>query len=230
MSDRMFCFIICSNDQLYTRECLYYINHLNVPEGYEAEVLTIQDADSMTSGYNEGMRYSDAKYKVYLHQDVFITNRDFMQDCLNIFQSDARIGMIGNVGVGKMPSSGIMWEADRFGKVYEQHNYETVLLSYDIKNGKDYMEAEAIDGFLMVTQYDIEWREDLFDKWDFYDASQSMEFIRRGYKVVIPKMDEPWCVHDCGFVNLRNYEEERRKFVEEYQSEHEKNKDRLERA
>ena len=216
MNDRMFCFIICSNDQIYAQECLYYINQLNVPEGYEVDVLTIEDADSMTSGYNEGMNYSNAKYKVYLHQDVFIINRDFIQDCLRIFQSDERIGMIGNVGVEKMPLTGVMWDVERCGMVYEQHNYETVILSNDIRNEKDHMEVEAIDGFLMVTQYDVPWREDLFDNWDFYDASQSMEFIRQGYKVVIPRMNEPWCVHDCGFVNLGNYEEERRKFVKEY--------------
>lgn len=216
MNDRMFCFIICSNDQLYTQECIYYINHLNVPEGYGVDVLTIEEAHSMTAGYNEGMHYSDAKYKVYLHQDVFIINRDFIQNCLRIFQSDEGIGMIGNVGVEKMPRTGIMWDSNRFGKLYESHNYETVLLSNDIRNGKDYMEVEAVDGFLMVTQYDISWREDLFDRWDFYDASQSMEFIRHGYKVVVPHMDEPWCLHDCGFVNLGNYEEERKKFVKEY--------------
>ena len=219
MNDRMFCFIICSNDQLYTQECLYYINHLNVPEGYEVDVLTIEDAHSMTAGYNEGMRYSDAKYKVYLHQDVFILNRDFIQNCLCIFQSDERIGMIGNVGVEKLPASGVMWHTERYGKLYEYRNYRTVRCSNDIRNDKDYMEVEVIDGFIMVTQYDIPWREDLFDKWDFYDISQSMEFIRHGYKVVVPHMDEPWCLHDCGFVNFANYEEERQKFVKEYQGE-----------
>lgn len=216
MNDKKFCFIICSNDRLYAQECLYYINQLHIPKDYEIDALTIEDAHSMTAGYNEGMRYSDAKYKVYLHQDVFIVNRNFLQDCLDIFQKDEKIGMIGNVGAEKLPASGIMWDVDRFGKVYEQHNYETVLLSNDIQTGKEYMEVEAIDGFLMVTQYDIPWREDLFDGWDFYDCSQSMEFIRQGYKVVVPCMGEPWCVHDCGFVNLENYEKSRKKFVVEY--------------
>lgn len=216
MNDRMFCFIICSNDQLYTQECIYYINHLNVPEGYGVDVLTIEDAHSMAEGYNGGMHYSDAKYKVYFHQDVFIINRDFIQNCLRIFQRDERIGMIGNMGAEKLPASGIMWDVKRFGKLYECHNYETVMEFNNIRTDKEYMEVEAIDGFLMVTQYDISWREDLFDKWDFYDASQSMEFIRHGYKVVVPHMDEPWCLHDCGFLNLGNYEEERIKFVREY--------------
>ena len=117
-----------------------------------------------------------------------------------------------------MPASGVMWDADRYGMLYEQHNYETQLLMNPIENitDKDYLEVDAIDGYIMVTQYDIPWREELFDKWDFYDASQSMEFIRQGYKVVVPKMKNPWCVHDCGFISLGNYEEERKKYVQEY--------------
>lgn len=218
MNDRMFCFIICSNDSLYTQECLYYINQLNVPAGYGIDVLTIEDAHSMTAGYNEGMHYSEAKYKVYLHQDVFIINRDFMQDCLNIFLRDEKIGMIGNVGAKKLHETGVMWKGERCGKLYEHHVFETTLYSGDDEITGDYAEVEVIDGFLMVTQYDIEWREDLFDKWDFYDCSQSMEFIRHGYKVVVPHMDEPWCVHDCGFINKENYEPERLKFVAEYLS------------
>lgn len=76
--------------------------------------------------------------------------------------------------------------------------------------------VEAIDGLLMATQYDIPWREDLFDKWDFYDVSQTQEFIRKGYKVVVPNTGKPWVIHDDGFVNLKNYYEERKKFVKEY--------------
>lgn len=219
MNDKEFCFIICSNDKLYSEECLYYINHLKIPEGYKIDVLTVEDALSMTAGYNEAMKCSEAKYKVYLHQDTFIVDPDFIQDCLDIFLNDAGIGMIGNVGVKKLPASGIMWEARRYGKVYEQHIYETVLFAGDeVSENREerYRQMEAVDGFLMVTQYDILWREDLFDKWDFYDCSQSMEFIRRGYRVVVPHMKTPWCVHDCGFVNYDNYEGERRKFIAEY--------------
>ena len=84
----------------------------------------------------------------------------------------------------------------------------------EAKNGV--IEVEAIDGLLMATQYDIPWREDLFDKWDFYDVSQSLEFIRHGYKVVVPYMEKPWCIHDDGFVNLVNYYGEREKLLREY--------------
>ena len=78
-NDRKICFIICSNNQQYLEECLLYLSLLKVPKGYETEVLAIQDASSMTAGYNEGMKASDAKYKVYLHQDTFITEKTFLE-------------------------------------------------------------------------------------------------------------------------------------------------------
>ena len=79
-----------------------------------------------------------------------------------------------------------------------------------------YQEVEAVDGLLIATQYDVMWREDLFDKWDFYDVSSGFEMRRKGYKVVVPSMLEPWCLHDDGVMNLVNYYVERGKFIKEY--------------
>lgn len=209
------CFIICTNNQVLAGECIYYIKHLVVPEGIQLNILTVEDACSMTAGYNEAMQCSKAKYKVYLHQDTFIVNPYFIRDCLDIFRNNPQIGLIGNVGVKVMPASGVMWDDDRYGMVYEQV-VETKLLSNPIESGQEYMGVEAVDGFLMVTQYDIPWREDLFTKWDFYDCSQSMEFIKKGYQVVVPNMKAPWCIHDCGVVDLSNYCKEKEKYIKEY--------------
>ena len=211
-----FCFIISTNNRKYAEECIYYIEHLHVPEGIRIDILTVEEAKSLTSAYNEAMQYSPAKYKVYLHHDTFIINPDFIYDCLKIFRENPQIGMIGNIGVTKMPDSGVMWDTDRYGMLYEQHIYETELLANAFQDDLPYLEVEVIDGFIMITQYDIPWREDLFDKWDFYDCSQSMEFRRHGYQVAVPNMKEPWCVHDCGFIDLKQYENDREKFVREY--------------
>ncbi len=74
MNDHKFCFIICTNNDLLLGEALHYIDHLEIPDGYEVDLLTVNDASSMTEGYNEAMTTSDAKYKIYMHQDVFILN------------------------------------------------------------------------------------------------------------------------------------------------------------
>ncbi len=211
-----FCFIICSNDELYTKECVFYIEHLRIPVDWQIDVKIIKDAKSMTAGYNQGMQASNAKYKVYLHQDVFIVNRDFIKDCLEIFRQDEQIGMIGMVGSPRLPVSGIMWKEERCGALYAWRVSNTVR---SVMADEGPAQVEAIDGFLMVTQYDLPWREDLFDKWDFYDCSQSMEFTRAGYKIMIPEMKSPWCLHDGLLIAKEHYEGEREKFLREYQKE-----------
>lgn len=217
MNERKFCFIMCTNREDYRDETLLYLSRLRVPEGYDTEVLTVEQAVSMTAGYNEGMHASDAKYKIYLHQDVFILEPDFLQKILRIFEGDAKIGMIGMVGVKTLPEDGVMWHGERCGNLYGADRL--------LRDGREdaifplvkpLQEVEAVDGLLMSTQYDIEWREDILKAWDFYDVSQCLEFRKRGYKVVVPFMEKPWCYHDCGFINLENYEEERKRFLEEY--------------
>jgi hypothetical protein len=214
MNDKKICFISCVNNKDYEQEEMRYLAHLSIPDGYEMDFLSIWDAASMTSGYNEGMRASDAKYKVYLHQDVFIINRHFIYDILEVFK-DPRIGMIGMVGVPKMPENAIMWEGPRVGQLYSNVIYFSG--KHDLEVMKEaYQEVEAVDGLLMATQYDIPWREDLFRKWDFYDASQSAEFRRAGYQVVVPRQEEPWCIHDADLNNFANYYGERKIYLREY--------------
>lgn len=215
MNTKKFCFIICVNHEGYKKECLYYINRLHVPEGYEVDMLTISDAVSMTSGYNAAMQESDAKYKIYLHQDVFIVNRNFLTELLEVFE-DKSIGLIGMVGAPQLPEHAVMWYGERVGRIYTSN---VVKAGMSVMGGTGICEVEAVDGLLMATQYVVPWREDLFTGWDFYDVSQSFEFRRKGYRVVVPAMEEPWCIHDDGFLNLSNYYNERKKFLSEYGAE-----------
>ena len=215
-NNKKICFVICTNNELYLEEAIHYVYGLCVPEGYEIEILSTADARSMTSGYNEIMNYTDAKYKIYIHQDVMIIDKDILFKLLEIFE-DESIGMIGVVGSPKLPDNGIMWNGDRIGAVYTSNVFcsDMKILGYA---NNDYEEVEAIDGLFMATQYDIPWREDLFKHWDFYDISQSFEFRKAGYKVVVPKIDKPWVIHDDGLSVLKNsYYEDRLLFLKEYQ-------------
>ena len=116
MNPKKISFIMCTNNEMYEAECIRYISELIVPEGMEVEQLSVNDAKSMTSGYNEAMQSSDAKYKVYLHQDVFIVNKNFITDLLQIFQ-DESVGMIGMAGSPQLPENAVMWSGERVGKI-----------------------------------------------------------------------------------------------------------------
>ena len=210
------CFVTCVNNDEWYRECLLYIQRLEVPEGYTVSTAAVRNAASMAGGLNKAMRESNAKYKVYLQEDVFIIYPDFLKDVLRIFQNPD-IGMIGVVGSAPIPPNGIWWEAENiFGKVYDSHRGKLEKLSFR-EVDREYAETDCVDGLLLVTQYDIPWREDLFTGWYFYDLSQCREFTRQNYKVVVPRQAEPWCIHDCGVTRAGDdFHQYRQVFVKEY--------------
>ncbi len=213
VNENKICFLICVNDNLFFEECVRYIQWLEVPDGVEVEILEIREAASMASGYNEGMNSSDAKYKIYMHQDVFIVNRYFIYDVISIFNADKAIGVIGLVGSPQLPPNGVMWMGDRVGVPGKipcaQYRYDMI--------GDGWWEVEAVDGLLMATQYDIPWREDLFDGWDFYDLSYSFEIKKRGQRAIVPVQKHSWFIHDDKEVlSLWNHNKYRKIFIDEY--------------
>ena len=92
-ADRKFAFISCVNQNAMYEESLRYARALRVPEGYETEFIAVRGASSMTGGYNEAMLRTNARYKIYLHQDVFLVNRDLLFELLSLFQANPRIGL-----------------------------------------------------------------------------------------------------------------------------------------
>ncbi|MDE6568617.1 MAG: glycosyltransferase family protein [Lachnospiraceae bacterium] len=216
-------FIICTNQPDYLDECKRYIQELIIPHGYSIEVIPITGASSMTAGYNQGMYQTDAKYKVYLHQDVFILNRNFISETLEIFQHNDKIGMIGMVGTKRLPDNACMWTTPMRTGALRSCVLSTVddYFNLPVSPSKGFAPVQAVDGLLIMTQYDIPWREDLDLGWDFYDVSQSLEFARQGYRIVVPYQATPWVLHDNGFLHLGGYHTARKKFLLEYFPEYE---------
>ena len=208
MNSKQFSFIIAVTNEQYYEECVYYIQRLIVPSGYTIDILAVYDAESMCSAYNEAMNSSEAKYKIYLHQDVFIRNEKFLIDILSIFQKDESIGMIGMLGGTQMPKTGMTFCAWNEGVVHAV-NPDMAYLMYGSDSMEKNRQVEAADGLLLATQYDLQWREDIFNDFDFYDVSQAFEMRKAGYKVVIPYQEVPWTIHDSSFVKLKKYNKNR---------------------
>ncbi|RAT98714.1 glycosyltransferase [Brevibacillus sp. Leaf182] len=217
MNDKKICFIYCVKDQRLFEESVKFLHALEIPEGHEIEVLPVLDAPSVAAGYNYAMKTSDAKYKVYLHEDVSIINKKFVEDILEVFRNDPEVGMLGLMGAKELSPNAIWWESkELFGKVYDSHTGKMQLLAFQ-EVEKAYQSVEVIDGILMATQYDIPWKEEIFDGWDFYDMSQSIEFLQNGLKVVIPRQDAPWTLHDCGIVEAEHYYYYKSLFIHHYE-------------
>lgn len=64
-----------------------------------------------------GCKASDAKYKVYLLQDVFIRDSRFLEKTLRIFKEHPKTGMIGMAGGIGIPENGVVYSSWNVGKV-----------------------------------------------------------------------------------------------------------------
>lgn len=211
--------ISCVNDErMYDEACLY-LEHLNVPVGMEVELIAVRGAESMAGGYQEAMRSSNAKYKIYMHQDVFLTNRDILVAIVDIFRSDTSVGLIGLIGAEKLATDNPCWwiGTKQCGAIVSKEAPDKGHRSVCTIAEGACMDVEAIDGAFMATQCDLPWRTDLFKGWHFYDTSQTFEFRNSGYRTVIPRQTEPWFIHFNGrkFPG-EDYEEAMMVFVQNY--------------
>lgn len=215
MNQHQIAFIFCVNNELYFNEACQYIERLHIPDGYSIDIIAVREAESMCAAYNAAMKSSEAKYKIYLHQDVFIRNHFFLDKILEIFINNDTVGMIGMIGGNGMPESGVVFRAWNEGVV----DVREPDMAYFMLTNVDYEDnvtVEAVDGLLIATQYDIPWREDLFHEFDFYDASHSFEMRKRGYQLVVPYQQIPWVIHDSSFAKLNNYDKNRKLCIKEY--------------
>lgn len=83
--------------------------------------------------------------------------------------------MIGLVGSPVFPENGVMWYGDRIGSLYTQgsEGYGTYIFG-QVAAPCEYV--EAVDGFLMITQYDVPWRADIFKNGIFMMYPNALNF------------------------------------------------------
>lgn len=199
MNKNKIAFIICVLDENQYIRCSSCINNLEIPTGIQVDVISVREKNNIAQAYNIGASLTDAKYKVYLHSNTYILNRSMIKDVIDIFSNDSKIGLIGVVGAKRLPESGVWWnDIGKVGEVKILRN-GTNEYYYKLNNViEKYEIVEAVDGLIMATQFDINWREEVFDSLFFYDISQCMEFKKKGFQIVVPRQENTWCIHDEG--------------------------------
>ena len=200
--NKKFCFIIVYNDESCLNECLSYIDHVNVPDGFEIDLLTVNEVNSMAEGYQEAMKMSDAQFKIYMHQDTFIVNKDILIDLDNLFESDSKIGAIGISGSISILGNDISLASEVYGKPISIKYPSFDMINYSRKKNewekvdKDYIELNCLSGFFIATRYDVDWEELIQNDWRYYGVIHSLELLEKGYKLIVPKNANTWCIHD----------------------------------
>ena len=212
------CFISAVNDVVKYNVSLETWKKLSIPKGMKVESLVIDGAMSMTEAYQKGMEQSDAKYKIYIHQDVWILQKNFLSVMVEAFRENPQLGLLGVVGSKNIPNNGVWWDGEKIGSICDNHFSDLKMRAFLYeRSNKKVIEAAAVDGLIMMTQYDVPWRVDLLNDWHFYDISQCMEFKKAGYTVGVLPQPTPGVYHWCDCKMLDdNYNVARLKFINEY--------------
>ena len=211
MNRKKFAFIIHKTDENLCNQLIESIQKIEVPKGYDVDILPVT-GDEKFFVYDSAMKQSDARYKIYVDEKVALTYKNVLQDILNIFKLDRKIGIIGVSGAIQFSTHGVCLDSSkRCGKIFigdnkaltEWGNFE-----------EDYKEVAAVDGWFMATQYDLDWQCDMFTGYSFGDSAQCLEFKRKGYKVVVANQKETWLWYRTTQMTLEN--PARVAFLDEY--------------
>ena len=189
--------IIRKTDATACNLCVESLQELKLPDGFEAEIILINNSDSPAKLYNRAMRENIAKYKIYIDEHIAVLDENILCDVVELFEKEPDIGAIGVVGSLQLPTGGLAAQGkNSYGKVLDGKTGESIEILPLNKEllakaeHETFVDVQAVDRYFIATQYDIDWREDLFDDETCLDSSQSIEFKRAGYRVVTLKREK----------------------------------------
>ena len=192
LDEKKIAVIVYVQDEADYKICAESVKELSCPAGVALEMIPVANATSRGEAYQTGLKNSDAKYKVYMDSSAWIMYENLLTEMVDIFSRHPEIGMLGVSGTEIIPPNAPFWESPkRLGKWSDKNGETHMSGAFD----EPLREVQALDFYLLMTQYDIPWRTDLFNDDLFLCASQSIEFKRRGYKSYVVRQDASWLVY-----------------------------------
>ena len=197
LDPRKIAIIFCTNNMDYMKECIFYLKDLIVPKDFSLEILPVLNANSMTEGYNLAMSHTNAKYKLYIHQDSFIIDRNILSKLISCFENDTNIGMLGIFGSSSLDESCKWFNSPTQDNYFNLFQDEILDVLTSVKRTtSNPVNAWAIDGVFIATSVDISWCEDIFNDWHFYDICQCARMRENGYKTAFLPTNEISMLHE----------------------------------
>lgn len=216
MDKNKICFIIYHTPSGSPDDCISSLNGIEIPEGFTAQLMEITEEPSILKGFEEAMGLSDAKYKVYLTDVIKLQEPKLMKSALRLFE-DPSVGMIGVVGTARLSKDGVIRHSQCMGCIDTDAAYQendSICRLQPVEEAC--ADAEAVEGYLLVTQYDVPWGDARNVPAAFFSTAQSFHFRLRGLRVVVPRQDRPWC--RCSSLDYfqKETEEERQLLLNAY--------------
>lgn len=195
---------------------------LVMPHGFRCHVTRAHIDGQLAPGCNQALAHSQAKYKVFLTDNVArIDNRTLFLDLMQIFALEPQAGIVGLFG-STMPPGGDLLSAHRrvFGRYdrlldAKKNLVESVLA----RNPLRLQEVSCLEPDVLATSLDLPWDEAVGN--GFLAAAQAARLRERGLKAVVAEQKQPWVLYHqggCAYQREQDaaYERERQVFASRY--------------
>ena len=211
MNEKGIAILVWKRNEEHYANCIEGLRNLQYPAGCEVQVYTLTEQDVFTKQCNSVLAETDAKYKIYLSDEILITAPTFVQDMLNIF-ADGTIGMIGFFGSAEMPlSANIMDAPHKYGSVFMPADGALEEMRFGEGTADAVADVRAILPSLFVTQNDLPWDADYTGQYYAVQA-QCRNFTRHGYRVVVPMQGTPFCAYRSAEISFETEAADREHF------------------
>lgn len=182
--------IIHKTSNVLCERLLDNLSGINIPDGYQVDVIVMEGAANRASAYNEAMHSSDAKYKIYMDESTIIFNKNILNEIIFIFLCNPDVGIIGLYG-SEMPIDGDFFRSENHYGIYGYSQDGEHVNLVKGKNPLWWQKVHCLDGALLATSVDIDWDEEVDDI--FLPAAQCCRFRMKKYDIVVPMCNSIWC-------------------------------------
>jgi len=168
------------------KECL---RALHVPEGMDVQLCPVPPRGNLAAAFQRAMRQSQSRYKIYLGEAVEFLQRNILVEVVSAFRAHPDVGLLGLSGTNRILTSGFTYLSPQ--RVGLTRTAEGTLLPGEAV--KELCPVQALDGYFLATQQDIDWRRDVVHGALFLGASASCEYRRAGSGVAVLAQAAPVC-------------------------------------
>jgi len=129
----------------------YHKEHIIKSSGLHKNIEVIEiinNGESLTKCYNEGIKQSKYDTIVICHDDIMIETKQWGKKLLKIYNKNPEYSIIGVAGTKELSKSGRWWDnkVKMYGKVKHTHNNKSWLSAYSDDLGDNIEEVVLVDG------------------------------------------------------------------------------------
>ena len=208
-------FFVRKSDEALYRACLESLQALHLPAEYEAELFTLTAESPYAAQANKALTLSDAKYKIYINDDVRLVRSQLIEELLTVFK-DASIGMVGVLGSQSLPRDGNVMESDyKRGVVYVPTGRELSEMRFGEVSEEETADVRFVLPSFFATQMDLPWDEE-YETQYYALLAQCRSFEEIGSRIVTSLAKEVWCAYQSRDISFDAEEADHVKFFARY--------------